>query len=128
MALVMLRKKQLALDLATCRIVAERLLQVRLLVELLLDPHRDRHPERGETPGRIDKIGLNQALEFDKGLFEKDDVFNPVEVDIGRIEAIANGCVGKGGVMFFACKALLLSGGDDLTVVHEGSRAVVIEG
>ena len=102
MALVVLGEEQLAVDPAARRRGLERLLQVRLLEQLLLDPERHRHAERAKAARRIGEIGLEQALELDERLLEEDDMVDAVEVDACRIQAIADGLCGKAGIMLLA--------------------------
>ena len=86
----MLGKQELTGNLAAGSEGGERLLQVRLLEELLLDPNRQCHPERGKTARSVGEIGLQQALELDQRLFEKDHVIDIVEGDLAGLQAIAD--------------------------------------
>src|SRR5262245_19944825 len=58
MALMVLRKEELAMDLAGRCVGPERLFEVRLLKQLLLNPKRDGHPERPEAAWGVCEISL----------------------------------------------------------------------
>ena len=90
MALVMLGEQQLVADAAGGGELGQRLLEVRLLEQLLLEPQRHRQAEGAEAARRVGEIGLEQALELDQRLLEEDDVVDAVEVDAGGVEAIAD--------------------------------------
>ncbi len=132
MALVMLGEQQAALDLFGVEAVGlgqllELLAQQALLEQLLLEPHRHRHAERGEALGRERQIGLEQALELEERLVVERDVIDFVEADAGLAQAVRDRAAGKAGIMLLAAEALLLRRGDDLAVLDQRRCAVVIE-
>ena len=118
MALVMLGEEKLAVDLAAGRIGLQRLFQVGLLKQLVLDPKGDGHAERLEAARRIGKVGLQQALEFDERLFKEDNVVDAIQINLACVQTVLNGLAGKARVMLLAAKALLLSGRDDGAVLN----------
>lgn len=128
MTLVMLGEQKFAVDLATRCKCFEQLFQIRLLKKLFLYPNWNRHSERLETTWRVREVGLQQALEFDEGLFKKHDVIDAVEIDLGRVQTVADGMGWKGRIMLLARKAFLLSRGNNLAIFDKGSGTVVVEG
>jgi hypothetical protein len=127
-ALVVLGKQELCTDLAARRELRQRLLQVLLLEQLLLDPQWDRPAEGGKAARRVGKVGLEQPLELDQRLLEEHDVVDLIEVDLARRKAVADRLGRKAGVMALACEAFLLGGRNHAAVLDEGRRAVVIKG
>ena len=126
--LVVLGEEELTVDPAAWRIGLESLFQVRLLEELLLDPQRHCNLERSKAARSIGEIGLQQALELDERLFEENDMVDAVEIDLCRIQTIADGLVGKARIMLLAAEALLLSRCDSAAVLDKSGRTVVVEG
>ena len=121
-------KRSLPSIAAAWRERRQRLLEARLLEQLLLDPHRHRHAEGGEALRGVGEIGLEQALELDERLLEEDDVVDVVEVDLPGLETVPIAWSGKPAIVLLAGEALLLRGRDDAAVLDEGGRAVVIKG
>ena len=99
-----------------------------LLKELLLEPQGHRHAERGNAPGRVRQVGLEQSLEFHERLLVEDDVADVVERDARLAEAIGHRTRGVSAVVFLAREALFLGGGHDVTVHDQRRRGVMIEG
>ena len=127
MALVVLGEEELAIDPAASRESSKRLFQLRLLKEPFLDPKWDRHSERLETVWRVREVGLQQALELDEGLFEEHDAIDAVEIDLGRVQTVADGMGWKARIVLLAGEAFLLSRRDEATILHEGSSTVMVK-
>ena len=124
---MMLGEQELPLDVLAGAAFPQVIAQQPLLEQLLLEPHRQRHAERGEAPGRERQIGLEQALELQERLVVERDVVDPVEIGAAFAQAILDRVLGEGGIVLLAREPLLLRGGDELAVGDQRSRAVVIE-
>src|ERR1700686_3978309 len=94
--------------------------------QLFAQPQRQRHPKRVDPARRKRKIGLEQTLELEKWLVVECDEIDLVGAPRRR-EAIFDRAARKSGVLLLAGEALFLGGGDDLAVVDQGGRTVVIE-
>src|SRR5215468_8760763 len=99
-----------------------------LLEELLLDPERHGHRERGEPAGSEGEVRLEEPLELEERLVVEDDMVHLVEGEAALGEAILDGAPGKPRVVLPATEPLLLCRGHDSAVLHEGRGAVVVEG
>ena len=94
---------------------------------LFLDPGEHGGEKADETAGRKRVVGLEEALEFQKGLFVKGDGRKVFEVEAGLLQNVAAGIDRKGGVVLFPSEALFLGSSDNLAVDEERGGAVVIE-
>ncbi len=103
------------------------LAQQPLLKQLFLEPDRQRHAERGETPRREGEIGFEQPLELEERLVVEDDVIDVAGSDFGFVQAILDGVTRETRIVLLAGEALLLRGCDDPPVGYQGRRAVVVE-
>ena len=129
MAHVVLREQQSATPVhrpIECR--AELIREYALLEQLVLDPHRKRLPERGESPWSECKIGLQQTLELQERL-----VIEGHEIDLvgtqPRVFQAEHRCVRrKLRVVLVPRESLLLCGRDDFAVDHQCGCCVVIVG
>ena len=107
--------------------IAERLAQLTVDVQLVLDPQRTGHEER-PVPGRRDaEIRLEDALELEERLVVEADVGEVGDGDAGHSEAVLDRPRRKRGITLLAGEPLLLPGGDDLPVADQTRRAVVVE-
>ena len=97
------------------------------LEQLLLQPHRQRDAEGGETAGREREVGLEQPLEFEERLVVEHHVVELGQPAAGLGHTIGDRARGKAGVVLLAGEALLLGGRNDAPVNHDGGSAVVIE-
>ena len=106
-------------------------LQVRLeqvlLEQLLADPQRQGHAERGKSGRREHQIRFEQAFEFQERLVVKHHRVQLGGVQSACFQAIADGMRGETRVVLFAAEALFLGRGHDLAIHHQRGRAVVIE-
>ncbi len=96
--------------------------------ELFPDPERHRLEERGEAARRIVEIGLEQAVELEERLVVEADVIELRRPNTGLGETVPGGSEREAVVVLLAGEALLLRGGDDLSVHHQAGRRVVVEG
>ena len=110
--------------LPTLHLVAQQ----RLLEQLLLQPQRHGHAERVEAPRREGEIGLEQPLELQERLVVEGDVVDVAELHADMVEAVLHRVLGEAGIVLLAGEALLLRGRDQMAVVDQRGRAVVIEG
>src|SRR2546423_993285 len=85
MGLVMLGVQQRSL------IVAERLAELPILIELLLHPERSRAQEGGEAAGGDREIGLENALELQERLVIEADICDVPAGDAALAKAIVDG-------------------------------------
>jgi hypothetical protein len=99
-----------------------------LLEQLLLDPHRDCHAEGLKATWGKGEIGLQQALELEKGLVVEGHEIEGLQAHPGPLQAIFDGVPGKVGVVLLAGEALLLRRSEDAAVLDRRRRGVVIEG
>lgn len=97
------------------------------LEELVLDPQRHGHAERGEALRRGREVGFEQALELQKRLVVEDDFVDTAEIAAGRVQAIVDRIFREGGVMLLAREAFFLRSRNDAAVLDEGGRTVVIK-
>src|SRR5262249_36638057 len=68
------------------------------------------------------------ALELDEGLLVEDDVVDVRERDAPLLQDEVDGETREPGVVLDAAEALLLRGRDQLAVLHQGGRGVVVVG
>ncbi len=96
--------------------------------DLFLDPDGDGREEGLQAPGGEDVVGLQEALELEKGLVVEDDGLQVLEADGSLLQAVAGGVGGKARIVLLPREALLLGGGDDPAVFYDGRRGIVIKG
>ena len=77
--------------------------------------------------GRVE-IRLQDPLELDQRLLVEDDVVEVGGGDAGFRQAVPDGVPRVAEVVLLPGEPLLLSGGDDVAVLDQGGRAVVVEG
>src|SRR5262249_39336605 len=99
-----------------------------LLEQFLPEPQRQSDAERGKTARREGKISLEQARELHQRLFVKNDVIQIVCRQAAFGETIAYGIFGVTLILLFAAEAFFLRGGDDVPLLDQRRRTVVIEG
>ena len=128
MAQVVLGEEQPLLPGVARRPALELAAQQVLQEQLLAQPDRDRHAERGETPRREREVGLEQALELQERLVVEHDMVERFRGDAGFFQAPGDGVVRKGRVVLPAGEARLLRRGHDAAVLDQRGRAVVVEG
>ena len=125
--LVVLREQELALPIEVGIEGAQLVAQELLLEQLLLQPERDRHAKGTEAPGGECKIGFEQPFELEERLVVERDMIDVGEADAGLGQAIGDGVMRETGIVLLAGEALLLGGGDDLSVDDQCRGTVVIE-
>ena len=126
-ALVVLREQKLALPIEVGIERAKLVAQELLLEQLLLQPQRDRHAEGAEAPGSECEIGFEQPFELEERLVVERDMIDVGEADAGLGQAIGDGVMRETGIVLLAGEALLLGGGDDLSVDDQCRGAIVVE-
>ena len=84
--------------------------------ELLAQPQRQPHAERGKPLRAEREIGFEQALELQKGLVIEGDVVDIREGGTASVEAILDGETWIVGIKFFACETFFLGGGHDAAI------------
>ena len=87
-----------------------------------------RHSERLETAWCVGEIGLQQTFEFDQRLLEEDDMVDAVEIDLARVQTVADGMGRKARIVLLAGEAFLLSRRNNVAILDKGSRTVMVEG
>jgi hypothetical protein len=125
-ALVMLREQKLALPIESAIEGLQLVAQEPLLEQLLLQPERDRHAEGTKAPGSECK-SFEQPFELEERLVVERDMIDVGEADAGLGQAIGDGVMRETGIVLLAGEALLLGGGDDLSVDDQCRGTVVIE-
>ena len=86
--------------------------------QLLLEPQGHGLGEATEAVWGVATVCLQEALELGEWLIVKHHVVELVGGQARLLQTIGNGLRGKSRVIFLACKALLLRGGDD-SAVHD---------
>ena len=81
-----------------------------------------------EARRRKGQVSLQQPLELEERLVVENHVVYVLEAHSARRQAIRHGVRGKARVVLFPREALLLGGGDDLSIPQQGGGAVVVEG
>ena len=127
MALVVLGEEQPLLPVELRREHRELSGEQALLKELLFEPERQRHPERPKAARSELQVGLEQALELQKGLVVEGDVVDVAQADSRFGEAILDGAPWIAAVVLLAAEPLLLGRRHDTAVLDESGRAVVVE-
>src|SRR5262245_31864880 len=80
-------------------------IQLARHVELLTEPQGHRRHERAKSRGRIRRIGLEQAIEFQQRLVVEGDVIELVGVDARLTQAVIHGVLRKPVVMLLPREA-----------------------
>jgi hypothetical protein len=124
---VVLREKELALPIEVGIEYAQLIAQQLLLEQLLFQPERDRHTEGAKSFGSEGKIGFEQALELEKWLVIEGDVIDFAKRDAALVQTISERMVWKTRIMLLAREALLLGGGNDLSIDDQRRCTIVIE-
>src|SRR2546428_10314187 len=106
-------------------LVAERVAQLAIHVELVLEPQRPGLEERRKPTGRDAQVGLENALELEERLVVEADIVQVGNGDSAGLETVLHGVRGKGGVPLLASESLFLGGSDDLAVAQQARRAIV---
>src|SRR5712691_25302 len=127
MAAVMLGEQQLVLPVEAGRPGLQPLGQQVLLEQFPLEPQRQSHAERGEPARREGEIGLEQPFELYKRLLVENDVVEVIERQASLVETIGDGILGIARILLFAGKALLLRGRDDMAVLDQRRRTVMVK-
>src|SRR5262245_42813036 len=99
-----------------------------LLEQPLLEPEWHRFAERQEAARCERQIGLEQALELEKGFFVEDDVIDILQADLALVQTRPNRLMRERGIVLYTGEALLLRRRDDIAADDQRSRAVMIEG
>ena len=73
-------------------------------------------------------VGLEEALELEKGFVVEDDGGKLLRLKAGPLQAEAHRVFREGGVVLFAGEAFLLRGADDLVSADESRGRIVIKG
>jgi hypothetical protein len=73
-------------------------------------------------------IGFQQSLELEEGLVVERDLIHLGKRNAGLGQAIVQRVERKSGVVLLAREALFLCGSDDVAVLEQGGRAVVVIG
>ncbi len=128
MAQVMLGKQQLLLPVDVGRQGFQLLDEQALLKQLLLEPQRQRLPERRETARRECEVCFQQALEFQEWLVVESDKVDVGGTKPGDLETRANGGAGKVRIVLHAREALFLGGVFDAAVDDERCGGIVVIG
>ena len=128
MAQVMLGKQQAVDPVHPGFELLQLLRQQVFLEQLLAQPQRYRHAKGLESPRCKGVVGFQQALELEERLVVKRDLIHLRKRDAGLGQAIIHCIERKAGVVFLAREALLLRGGDDVAILEQGGRAVMIIG
>src|SRR5580704_12053311 len=101
--------------------------QQRLLEQLLLQPQRHGHTERVEAARRVGEVGLEQTLELQERLVVESDVVDVGQLDAGRVQAVLHSVLREARIVLLAGEALLLRGADEMAVLDQRRRAVMVE-
>src|SRR5258705_6191829 len=97
-------------------------------MELLAKPQGHRRHERSKSRGRVRRVGLQQAIELQKGLVVEGDVIKLPGRDARLPQAVVQGVLRKPMVMLLPREPLFLGRRDDLPVTNNAGCTVVIEG
>jgi hypothetical protein len=99
----------------------------RLHPDLFLDPQRNGFEERTQPGRRVGQIAVKDAVELDERLLVERNVVEILQTDSAFAETVFDGEFGEVCVVLLPGEAFLLCGGDDLAVLNQTRRAVVIE-
>ena len=108
--------------------VPERLAQLPVHVELVLQPQRPRHEERLEPPGGDTKVGLEDSLKLEKRLVVEANVGEMPGLYPAGTQTILDRLSGEARVALLPGEAFLLGRSHDLAVLHETGSTVMVEG
>jgi hypothetical protein len=111
MGLVVFGEKDLAA-------IIQFLAQIRFHPNLILDPDRYGLEKRDQAGGGTGQIGMEQTIEFEKGLFIERQQVHGLDGDSPFLQTIGNGVPWQRGVVLLAREALFLGGGHDNAVAH----------
>ena len=128
MRLMMLGEHQLLVDVDLGHVPRQLVRQHLALEQLLARPHRKRGRKGAKAARRQGQVGLEQALELQERLVVEDDVVDVLERHPAGLEAVFDGLSGKGRVVAHAREALLLRRRNDVALLHQRCRAVMVEG
>jgi hypothetical protein len=109
-------------------IESQRVADLPLHVELVLDPERAGHEERLEAAGCHAQVSLQDALELEQRLVVERHRRQLVRRDPGLFQAVVNRMLREPGIALDPAESLLAGGGNDFAVSEQAGRAVVIEG
>src|SRR6266850_149992 len=128
MTQMMLGKQQAPLPIDLVIELRELIRQQAPLEQFLLDPQRQRLPERCEPPRGKREIGLEQTLELQEWLVVERHELQIAGTGRGRFQAPSDGPVRKPRIVLLPREALLLRGGNYLPVFYQRRGAVVVIG
>src|SRR6266566_5273717 len=126
MAQMMLGKKQTPVPVQIVIELLELPHQQPPLEQLLLQPQRQGLSERSETVRRKGEVGLKQTLEFQERFVVERHHVQLVWAGAGGFQARADRLMRESRIVLLAGEAFLLGSSDDLPVIHQRGRAVVV--
>ena len=106
---------------------------VQLLMDQVLHPQFLQQPGGHGVAEHLPRLrhylhgGGQDALELDERFLVEDDVVEFLRGDAGRFQAVADGQARKIGVVFLAAEPFLFGGCDQLAIVNQGRRSVMVE-
>jgi hypothetical protein len=95
--------------------------------DLRLKPDGHRLHPRPIRPGPSREARLHDAEELDERLLVEADVIDVLDLDAGLLQAVPDRPRWEIGVVLLPGEALLLGCSDELAILHQGRRRVVIE-
>ena len=96
--------------------------------QFLSEPERHGQGEGAEAGGSKAQIGLEQTLKLEERLVVETDIVNRLRREPGLLQAVVDSMDREVRVVLLTSEALLLSGGGDFAVHHQGRSRIVIEG
>lgn len=96
--------------------------------QFFLHPYGHRRQERLDAFRGESEIRFEQPFEFDEGFIVKDQVLHVLQPDSTRSQAVVHCPMRKSRIVLFPGKALFLRRCDDLPVLYQRGRAIMIEG
>ena len=91
-------------------------------------PQRQGPAERRKATWGKRQIRLQETLKLDEWLLVKGNIIQVRHVDPSLVQTIGDRLARESRIALQACKALLLGGSHNLTVLEKGGRRVMIEG
>ncbi len=114
-------------DITAVVLVLQGLVHFPRQMELMAQPQGHSHQKLPETKRGISDVGFEEPFEFQQRLLIEDNIIKLFGSDVPGLEAILNGVYRELVIVLFSCESFLLGSGDDFTVAHKRSSAVMVK-